>query len=193
MGGTFDPIHHGHLCAAGDVAEQLELDEVVFVPTGAPWQKSDFAVSDPEDRYAMTLLAAAAHPVFRVSRVDVERSGPTYTVDTLRDLRQFYGPKASLCFITGADTLERILSWKSVDEVFEAAQFAVVNRPGHSVSRAHLPPHAKVSVVETRELDISSTDCRQRAAQGRSLWYLTPSEVVRYIERRGLYRTAAHS
>src|SRR5688572_4925413 len=112
MGGTFDPIHHGHLVAASEVADRFGLDEGVFVPTGVPWQKGEVAVSPAEDRYLMTVIATASNPRFHVSRVDIERNGPTYTVDTLRDLRSQYGPKAQLFFITGADALAKILSWK---------------------------------------------------------------------------------
>src|SRR3954453_14003036 len=118
MGGTFDPIHHGPLVAASEVASRFSLDEVVFVPTGEPWQKADREVSAAEDRYLMTVIATASNPRFSVSRVDVERGGPTYTVDTLRDIREQRGPGAELDFITGADALDRILSWKDADQVF---------------------------------------------------------------------------
>ncbi|MDQ3578059.1 MAG: nicotinate-nucleotide adenylyltransferase, partial [Actinomycetota bacterium] len=110
MGGTFDPIHHGHLVAASEVQSQFALDEVIFVPTGQPWQKSDRVVSAAEDRYLMTVIATASNPRFSVSRVDVDRRGVTYTVDTLWDLREKY-PDADLFFITGADALQQILSW----------------------------------------------------------------------------------
>src|ERR687890_23903 len=139
MGGTFDPIHHGHLVAASEVAVLFGLDEVVFVPTGQPWQKSQRVVSSPEDRYLMTVIATASNPRFSTSRVDIERDGPTYTVDTLRDLRAEYGPKVQLFFITGADALERILSWKGTDQVFALAHFIGVTRPGFALSDAHLP------------------------------------------------------
>lgn len=139
MGGTFDPIHHGHLVAASEVADRFGLDEVVFVPTGQPWQKADEVVSPAEDRYLMTVIATASNPRFQVSRVDIDRGGPTYTVDTLRDLHAEYGPKVQLFFITGADALERILSWKEVDQMFELAHFIGVTRPGFELSDKHLP------------------------------------------------------
>lgn len=192
MGGTFDPIHNGHLCAASEVASGFDLDEVVFVPTGMPWQKADSPISDAEDRYAMTLLATQAHPRFRVSRVEIDRGGPTYTVDTLRDLRRFYGGGVELFFITGADTLANVMSWKSVDETFALARFITVNRPGHVLSDAHLPAHADVALAEMPEMDISSTGCRARVAAGAPIWYLTPDTVVRYIQARGLYRDCSH-
>jgi nicotinate-nucleotide adenylyltransferase len=187
MGGTFDPIHHGHLVAASEVADRFELDEVVFVPTGQPWQKADEPVSSPEDRYLMTVIATASNPRFQVSRADIDRGGPTYTVDTLRDLHAEYGPKVQLFFITGADALEKILSWKDLDQMFELAHFIGVTRPGFVLTDAHLPADT-VSLVEVPAMAISSTDCRARVADGGPLWYLVPDGVVQYIAKRGLYR-----
>src|SRR3954463_14605414 len=138
MGGTFDPIHHGHLVAASEVQSVFDLDEVVFVPTGQPWQKDDRLVSPAELRYLMTVVATASNPRFTVSRVDVDRPGPTYTIDTLRDLDHQH-PDAELFFITGADALAEILSWKDVDELFDLAQFVGVTRPEHELSGAGLP------------------------------------------------------
>lgn len=186
MGGTFDPIHHGHLVAASEVADRYGLTEVVFVPTGQPWQKSSL-VTAAEDRYLMTVIATASNPRFRVSRVDIDRDGPTYTVDTLRDLRSECGPAAELFFITGADALERILTWKDVDELFSLAHFVGVTRPGFPLSDAHLPDES-VSLVAVPAMAISSTDCRSRVAVGKSVWYLVPDGVVHYINKRRLYR-----
>jgi nicotinate-nucleotide adenylyltransferase len=187
MGGTFDPIHHGHLVAASEVANRFALDEVVFVPTGEPWQKGDIAVSPAEDRYLMTVIATASNPQFHVSRVDIDREGPTYTVDTLRDLRAEYGPKAQLFFITGADALQRMLSWKDTDLMFEMAHFIGVTRPGFALSGDHLPADT-VSLVQVPAMAISSTDCRARVAMGKPVWYLVPDGVVQYIAKRRLYR-----
>src|SRR5918912_1347406 len=187
MGGTFDPIHHGHLVAASEVADLFGLDEVLFVPTGHPWQKGDIAVSPPEDRYLMTVIATASNPRFSVSRVDIDRSGPTFTVDTLRDLRERYGPKVELFFITGADALEKILSWKDADQLFSLAHFIGVTRPGFDLSDAHLPADT-VSLVQVPAMAISSTDCRARVARGQPVWYLVPDGVVQYIAKRRLYR-----
>ncbi|MBL6276040.1 nicotinate-nucleotide adenylyltransferase [Micromonospora fiedleri] len=187
MGGTFDPIHHGHLVAASEVADRFGLDEVIFVPTGEPWQKADLPVSSAEDRYLMTVVATASNPRFQVSRVDIDRGGPTYTVDTLRDLHAMYGPKAQLFFITGADALERILSWKNLDEIFELAHFIGVTRPGFALSDAHLPADT-VSLVQVPAMAISSTDCRARVARGEPVWYLVPDGVVQYIAKRRLYQ-----
>ena len=136
MGGTFDPIHHGHLVAASEVASHLGLDEVVFVPTGMPWQKQK--VSDSEHRYLMTVIATASNPDFTVSRVDIDRGGPTYTIDTLRDLRA-QRPDADLFFITGADAVAQILSWRDHDELWDLAHFVAVSRSGHPLSAGGLP------------------------------------------------------
>ena len=187
MGGTFDPIHHGHLVAASEVADRFGLDEVIFVPTGQPWQKVDEPVSSAEDRYLMTVIATASNPRFQVSRVDIDRGGPTYTVDTLRDLHAEYGPKVQLFFITGADALERILSWKEVDRMFELAHFIGVTRPGFELSDKHLPADT-VSLVQVPAMAISSTDCRARVARGEPVWYLVPDGVVQYIAKRRLYQ-----
>lgn len=187
MGGTFDPIHHGHLVAASEVADRFDLDEVVFVPTGQPWQKHEGKVTAPEDRYLMTVIATASNPRFAVSRVDIDRPGPTYTVDTLRDLRAIYGREAKLHFITGADALSKILSWKDVDQLFELAHFVGVTRPGFTLSDSHLPADA-VSLVQVPALAISSSDCRARVAAGLPVWYLVPDGVVQYIAKRHLYR-----
>ncbi len=188
MGGTFDPIHHGHLVAASEVQARFGLDQVVFVPTGISWQKSTYEVSSAEDRYLMTVIATASNPRFSTSRVDVDRGAPTVTVDTLTDLYAQF-PDHEMFFITGADALARILSWKRVDELFELAHLVGVTRPGFTLDRRHLPD-GTVSLVEVPAMAISSTDCRQRVARGLPVWYLVPDGVVQYISKRGLYRGA---
>jgi nicotinate-nucleotide adenylyltransferase len=185
MGGTFDPVHHGHLVAASEVQSRFRLDEVIFVPTGTPWQKSDRSVSASEHRYLMTVIATASNPGFSVSRVDIDRGGQTYTVDTLRDLRNAY-PDADLFFITGADALEQILSWHEAGELFQLAHFIGVNRPGYHLDDEHLP-RGSVSLIEVPAMAISSTDCRARVAGGQPVWYLVPDGVVQYITKTGLY------
>jgi nicotinate-nucleotide adenylyltransferase len=192
MGGTFDPIHNGHLVAASEVAHLFELDEVVFVPTGQPWQKSR-EVTPPEDRYLMTVIATASNPRFSVSRVDIDRGGPTYTNDTLRDLAAL-NPGAELHFITGADALASILSWQNWEELFALAKFVGVSRPGYELNGQHIAsafdelPEEALNLVEVPALAISSTDCRARAAKDRPIWYLVPDGVVQYVAKRGLYR-----
>lgn len=187
MGGTFDPIHHGHLVAASEVAQSFNLDEVIFVPTGQPWQKS--GVSWGEHRYLMTVIATAANPRFTVSRVDLDRGGPTFTIDTLRDLHA-ERPDTELFFITGADAVEQILGWKDANELFSLAHFVAVSRPGHELNISGLSPH-DVSLLEVPALAISSTDCRDRVNRGYPVWYLVPDGVVQYISKHHLYRSMA--
>lgn len=183
MGGTFDPIHHGHLVAASEVASVFDLDEVVFVPTGEPWHKSANEVSPAEHRYLMTVIATASNPRFTVSRVDIDRPGPTYTIDTLRDLRASR-PDAELFFITGADAMAQILSWKDIQELWSLAHFVGVTRPGHVLENMG---RDDVSLLEVPAMAISSTDCRQRVADGEPVWYLVPDGVVQYIAKHRLY------
>ncbi|SDT67748.1 nicotinate-nucleotide adenylyltransferase [Actinoplanes derwentensis] len=185
MGGTFDPIHHGHLVAASEVQARFDLDEVMFVPTGQPYEKG--RVSPAEDRYLMTVIATASNPRFHVSRADIDRDGPTYTVDTLRDMRAVYGQSAELYFITGADALARIMSWKDALTMLGLAHFIGVTRPGFELSNDHLPADS-VTLVEVPAMAISSSDCRKRVATGLPVWYLVPDGVVQYINKRGLYR-----
>ncbi len=186
MGGTFDPVHHGHLVAASEVQTVFDLDEVVFVPTGQPWQKDARAVSPAEHRYLMTVIATASNPRFTVSRVDIDRPGETYTVDTLRDLRA-QRPDADLYFITGADALAQILSWKNNDELWELAHFVGVTRPGHHLAEPEVP-REQVSLLEVPAMSISSTDCRRRVGDDQPVWYLVPDGVVQYIAKHRLYR-----
>ncbi|MGO9083270.1 MAG: nicotinate-nucleotide adenylyltransferase [Streptosporangiaceae bacterium] len=185
MGGTFDPIHNGHLVAASEVGHVFALDEVIFVPTGQPWQKSARSVSPAEDRYLMTVIATASNPRFSVSRVDIDRPGETFTIDTLRDLRA-QRPSAEFFFITGADALARMISWRDTEELFELAHFVGCTRPGHRLS-GHGLPDERVSLIEIPALAISSTECRDRVQAGEPIWYLVPDGIVQYISKRGLY------
>jgi nicotinate-nucleotide adenylyltransferase len=185
MGGTFDPIHHGHLVAASEVADLFELDEVVFVPTGEPWQKADREVSPAEHRYLMAVVATASNPRFWVSRVDIDRPGPTFTVDTVRDIGAIR-PGAELFFITGADALQAILSWKAADEVFGMCHLVGVTRPGYHLSGDHLPSES-VTLLDVPAMAISSSAVRQRVRADRPVWYLVPDGVVQYIGKHRLY------
>jgi nicotinate-nucleotide adenylyltransferase len=187
MGGTFDPIHNGHLVAASEVAHLFSLDEVVFVPTGQPWHKSERKPTAAEDRYLMTVIATASNPRFSVSRIDIDRAGPTYTMDTLREMREVHGPNTDLFFITGADALAQMLSWRNTDELFTLAHFVGCTRPGHQLSDPGLP-NGRVSLVEVPALAISSTECRDRVRSGEPIWYLVPDGIVQYINKRGLYQ-----
>ena len=192
MGGTFDPIHNGHLVAGSEVADRFGLDLVIYVPTGHPWQKRDKRVTAAEDRYLMTVIATASNPLFLVSRVDIDRPGATYTVDTLKDIQRRY-PEAELFFITGADALERIVTWKHWEDVFNLAHCVGVTRPGYNLEDAGEALRSQVdsdrlSLVNIPAMAISSTDIRERAQDGRSVWYLVPDGVVQYIAKTALYR-----
>lgn len=197
MGGTFDPIHNGHLVAGSEVADIFDLDVVVYVPTGQPWQKRDRSVSPAEDRYLMTVIATASNPRFEVSRADIDRGGDTYTVDTLADMRKEY-PDAELFFITGADALDKIVTWRDWESMFDLAHFVGVTRPGYELPGQGEDDDApnplqremdegRLSLVEIPAMAISSTDCRERAAAGRPVWYLVPDGVVQYITKHGMY------
>lgn len=185
MGGTFDPIHNGHLVAASEVAQHFGLDEVIFVPTGIPSGKPNATVR--EHRYLMTVIATASNPSFTVSRVDLDRDRQTYTIDTLRDIHRDR-PDAELFFITGADAIAQILEWKDVSELWRLAHFVAVSRPGHPLTISGLPEQ-DVSLLEVPALAISSTDCRNRVARGFPVWYLVPDGVVQHIAKHHLYRS----
>src|ERR1700745_928283 len=189
MGGTFDPVHHGHLVAASEVAHDFTLDEGIFVPTGEPYQKDHRQVSRPQDRDSTPVTPTAPNPSVRRSRAEIARGGPTYTIDTLRDLRGAAAPEDEFFFITGADALAEILTWHDADELFTLAHFVGCTRPGHRLSGAGLPD-GKVSLVEIPALSISSTECRARVEAGEPVWYLVPDGVVQYIAKRKLYAKA---
>ena len=185
MGGTFDPIDHGHLVAASEVESRFDLDEVVFVPTGQPWQKADRHVSPAEDRYLMTVIATASNPRFTVSRVDIDRPGPTFTIDTLRDIKT-ERPDDELFFITGADALAEIISWKDAEQLFELAHFIGVTRPGHEAVRqgaARAPRHPPGGAGDGDQLDRLPGARRRRRAG------LVPRarRVVQHISTYHLY------
>ena len=186
MGGTFDPIHHGHLVAASEVMDVFQLDRVIFVPTAMQPFKSGRRVTPAEHRYLMAVVATASNPRFSVSRVDIDRGGATYTIDTLTDLQKEY-PNADFYFITGADALAQIVEWKEPDKLFELAHFIGVTRPGHVLEATNLPA-SSVSLMEVPAMAISSTDCRRRVEQGKPVWYLVPDGVVQYINKHGLYQ-----
>lgn len=195
MGGTFDPIHHGHLVAASEVQAALGLDEVVFVPNGHPWHKPDSNVSSPEHRYLMTVIATSSNPTFKVSRADIDRGGATYTVDTLTDIAAQYPEDTELFFITGADVLKQIFTWDRAETIFDLAHFVGCTRPGYDLSHApvHQAPEGRVSFAEVPALAISSTEVRDRQAAGQPIWYLVPDGVVQYIAKNNLYASSGPS
>jgi len=185
MGGTFDPIHVGHLVTAEEALHQFALDEVLFVPTGRPWMKEHDVVASAEDRYTMTAIGIAPEPRFHVSRLEVDRGGPTYTVDTLRALRDEV-PGAELFFITGADAMLEIMRWKEPQTVFDLAHFIAATRPGYDV--VAFDPMPDVTVMRIPALAISSTDIRARVHAGRPIRFLVPEGVEAHIRTAGLYR-----
>lgn len=191
MGGTFDPIHYGHLAAAEEVAEHYDLEQVIFIPSAQPPHKKDYQVTPAEDRYLMTVLATNSNPRFTVSRLELDRPGPSYTIDTLRELHRALGPQCELFFITGADAVLEIVTWREADKVLQEARFLAVHRPGYDLSKLAAAigeeKAARIEPFGLRGLDISSTDLRARVAAGRSLRYLTPDAVIDYIRGHGLY------
>lgn len=195
MGGTFDPIHYGHLVTAEQAREALGLDLVLFMPAGTPAFKIEENVTGAEDRYAMTLLAIAANPSFDVSRFEIEREGITYTVDTLRELRAHYPQNVHLYFITGADAILDILSWHDAASVAKLATFIAATRPGYDISKASERIEESgiefdVRYIEIPALAISSTNIRERVFLGKSVRYLTSESVIGYIRKNGLYAPA---
>ena len=184
MGGTFDPVHFGHLVAANEAASAFGLDKVIFVPTGEPWQKQ--TITDSGHRFNMTKLAIAGNSHFDISRVDVDRPGPTYTVDTLRDIKAQH-PEAELFFITGADSISQIGSWRDSEQIWPLAHLVGVTRPGHSLE-VPKSPHGAVSLLEIPALAISSTDIRARVESGKPIDYLLPASVIDYIQKNNLFR-----
>ncbi len=197
MGGTFDPIHLGHLVTAEEARQQFNLKYVVFVPAGYPPHKDNQGLSDLEHRYLMTVLAVITNPYFTVSRVEIERSqqGPTYTVDTVKWFQEFYGPESKIHFITGADAMLDILTWKDYESLLDTCQFIAASRPGYSLSRLrqtfdHVGSSAlkKVSYLEIPAMAISSTDIRERVRSGKTIKYLTPEAVEQYIIKNKLWK-----
>ena len=192
MGGTFDPIHYGHLLMAEEARQAFALDEVVFVPNGRPAHKKEYGVSSPEDRYDMTRLATASNPFFSASRLELDRPGVSYTIDTLRAFHALYPQLEALYFITGADAVLEILTWHEHEQLARECRFIAVTRPGFMLERLEKIVNAEflksVSFLPIPGLEISSTDIRNRMHQSRSIKYLTPEPVEAYIKQHGLYR-----
>ena len=193
MGGTFDPVHFGHLVTAEEALVQFNLDRVLFMPTGRPARKTDREVTSAEHRYLMTVIATAANPDFDVSRMEIDRSGLSYTVDTLLALREKYGPQTELFFITGADAVWEIVTWKDAERFKGLATFIAATRPGYDLDAARTE-HAEelaaldIEFIEVPALAISSTDIRARVMERRPIRYLMPEAVTSYINKYRLYR-----
>ncbi len=192
MGGTFDPIHYAHLLIAEDVRRRFQLPQVLFMPSGSPPHKKDYEVSSAEDRYIMALLATCGNPHFSVSRLEIDRPGPSYTIDTLRRLKDELGEGAQLHFVTGADAILEILTWHEPDAILDEARLIAVPRPGFDLGTLDETLGArrasKVTVIDAPLAEISSTMIRRRVEEGASIRYLTPRPVIEYINKRGLYR-----
>lgn len=186
FGGTFDPIHYGHLVAAEYAAAQMSLDRVIFMPAGDPWQKSSSVVAGREDRYKMTLFAIADNPRFEVSRIEIDRTGPSYTIETLRQLRGSQAEQTELYFIAGADALAEVQTWHEPEQVSQLATFIGVTRPGSQVSVPELI-EGNTQIVEVPGFDIASSDIRARLATGAPVRYLMPDPVLAYIRSQRLY------
>jgi len=186
LGGTFDPVHIGHLIAAQEARSQFHLDEVVFVTAGRPWQKAE--ITPAETRFFMTLLATRGNPGFKASRIELDRPGPSYTVETLRQFRQIYGPEVELFFVAGSDSLAQIETWREYRQVLSLANVIAANRPGHEFNADAVDGGRCILPMQIPAVEASSSDIRQRVAEGKSIRYLVPEAVEKFIYKHGLYR-----
>jgi nicotinate-nucleotide adenylyltransferase len=193
MGGTFDPVHYGHLVTAEGARFEYGLDQVLFLPSGKPPHKTDKQVSEAEHRYMMTVLATLTNPHFEVSRLDIDREGVSYTIDSLRILREKFGPQTELFFITGADAIFEITDWKDSEEYLTIAHFIAAARPGFCLeelpqtTQNWVGEHGdRFHVLRVPAMAISSTEIRERVRKGTSIRYLVPEQVEHYIRRHGL-------
>jgi nicotinate-nucleotide adenylyltransferase len=196
MGGTFDPIHYGHLVTAEAVRQEFQIDQVLFIPTGRPPHKSTKKVSDPENRYLMTLLATQSNDHFFASRLEIDRTGYTYTIDTIHALKEIYGSDTEIFFITGADAFLQIFNWHNAEELLHSCTFVAATRPGYNKDELlkHVDhiiqnhPLQKFHFIEVPALSISSSDIRERVLEGRSIKYLLPESVESFIHKYHLYK-----
>ncbi len=195
FGGTFNPIHYGHLIIAETVRECFSLDKVLFIPTGQPPHKPDTEVTDSEHRYEMVRLAIASNKFFEASRVEIDREGYSYTIDTLGELRKEYGMEAGLFFIVGADVVPELITWKDFRSVFLLCEYIAVLRPGYGrkaleavIEQYKKEYDIKIHIIETPMIDISSSNIRERCSRGKSIRYLVSEGVAEYIYSEGVYR-----
>ncbi|MBQ5759126.1 MAG: nicotinate-nucleotide adenylyltransferase [Schwartzia sp.] len=194
MGGTFDPIHVGHLMTAEAVRDEFGLDKVLFIPAAVPPHKLDQQVTDARHRYLMTVLATTSNPHFDVSSIEMDRPGPSYTIDTIYELRRQYGENTDLFFITGADAIAEIPTWDRIEELLGLCQFIAATRPGFLPNVDNIKEYfgelgsARIHRLETPELEISSTNIRDRLKRGFSIKYIVPPAVEDYIYKEGLYK-----
>lgn len=195
MGGTFDPIHYGHLVAAEVSREEFKLDKVIFMPAGRPPHKQSKIITDPKQRYLMTALAVASNPNFEVSRLEVDKHELTYTYNTVMDLYKIYGEGTRIYFITGADMVLELLTWYRIEELLRICGFIAVTRPGYDkrkleqkIEEITSKYNGEILFIEVPLVDISSTDIRERRRAGKTIKYLVPEAVEKFILDNGLYR-----
>ncbi len=198
MGGTFNPVHNGHLVTAQEALSQFRLDKVIFIPTGNPPHKVDNEIADAEDRHIMTVIATSSNSRFFVSRIEIDRKGKSYTIDTVRQLKGMYSKSSSLYFITGADAILEILTWKNTAEIISLCEFIAATRPGYNLARIEdlkkrlfgrdEASRNRIYIMEIPALSISSTDIRNRVRSGRPIDYLLPKGVSNYILKHELYK-----
>ncbi len=194
MGGTFDPVHYGHLVAAEVARAELDLDKVIFIPAGRPPHKQQQIITGSEHRYLMTVLATSSNPNFEVSRIEVDKDELAYTIDTVKDMRRTYGEDATIYFITGADAVLELLTWYKIQELLTLCRFIAVTRPGfdkrdleQKIGEIASKYNGEIICIEVPLLAISSTDIRERSRSGKPIKYLLPEAVEEYIEKNGLY------
>ena len=192
MGGTFNPIHHGHLAAAEFVRDEFKLNEILFVPSGQPPHKHKGEIASPEHRWMMALLATDTNEYFSVSSVEIDRGGESYTRDTILELKEIYGGKGDFYFITGADAIAEISTWHKTENLPELAKFIAVSRPGYKLDKDKIDPRFRrcTYLVEVPALAISSTEIRERIRRGKTIKYLVPEIVGKYIYKNKLYQQA---
>ena len=191
MGGTFNPIHHGHLVAAEVIRDEFELDEVLFVPSGKPPHKENDEIAPPEHRWMMTLLATISNEHFSASAIEIERKGESYTRDTLVEFKKIYGERTEIYFITGADAIAEISTWHKTEDLPGLAKFIAASRPGYKLDWERIDPRFRkcTYLIEIPALAISSTDIRRRIREGKTIKYLVPEAVEKYIYKNGLYQS----
>ena len=188
MGGIFDPIHYGHLFTAEEARVNFRLDKIIFIPCRQPAHKKENNISKPECRYSMTILATSNNPFFEVSKIELYRSGPSYSIDTVKEFIKKYNHKIQIFFITGADAFLEINTWYKSDELINLCQFVVATRPGYDLNKLDQRFNKIIKIMEIPALAISSTDIRKRVREGNNIRYLLPYEVEEYIYKNKLYQ-----
>ena len=187
LGGTFNPVHYGHLAAAAEVIPGFDLDKVIFVPSFIPPHKNDPDIAPSEDRFQMCFLATQSHPFFSVSSLELARGGKSYSIETVKEFLNIYGRDSRLYFIVGADAIREISTWKDKEELLQLCDFIVVSRPGFPTEGIDKQALERTHLIEVPALDISSTEICRRVREGRNIKYLVPEKVEEYIYKHKLY------